>query len=340
MRVFQRFNGLSQKASVIIVTYNHEKYIRTCLLSVLNNNPKEVIVIDNNSKDKSAAIAKEFESSKVKVIKNKKNVGYGLANNLGVKKTKGKYVVILNPDTRVESNCLEELLKPLVGKERTIVTPKILTYDGLRINTCGNIEHFTGLTFCRGLNLPPTSFQYFEQVSGFSGACFAMKKGDYMRLGDFNKQFFSYMEDTELSWRAHVKGVKIFYIPTSVVYHDYNLKVSPQKIYHLEKGRYMILKKYLNLKWLLALFPSLLMTEILTWGYAFLQGREGLKFKLNALRESLQEPVKKIRCSRKKLLKSLAWKVPESQLAYSFFDRAVRRMINFIYWLNYHFFVF
>lgn len=222
------------KVSVVIVTHNHERYIRDCLNSVLENNPYEIIVVDNSSKDRSTEIVKEFPE--VKLIENKENIGYGRGNNLGVKHSKGKYVVILNPDTKVEKNWLEELLKPLKKEKKLITTPKILMYDGAKINTCGNIKHFTGLAFTRGLNEKPERFNMFEYVNAFSGACFAMRKKEYLELGGFDENFFNYMEDVEFSWRAYVNGFKILYIPTSIVYHDYRLEVLPKKIYHLEKG--------------------------------------------------------------------------------------------------------
>jgi len=326
--------SLSAKASVVIVTYNHRMYIEECLNSVLANSPLEVIVVDNDSADGTVEfIEKSFPQ--IKLIKSSRNLGYSGGNNLGVGYAKGKYVVILNPDTKVEKNWLEELLKPLELEEKTITSPKILTYDGSKINTCGNMEHFTGLTFTKGLDENPKKFNEFEYLSGLSGACFAMKKKDYLELGGFDEEFFSYMEDAEFSWRIHAKGFKILYVPTSIIYHDYVLKVPPKKIYHLEKGRYIILRKYLNWKWCLMLLPSLLMTEILTWGYSILNGVTGVKFKIKGIKDGITTEIEKINCDRKKLLKSLDWKIPEDQLSHNIIDRIVKKFANFVYWINY-----
>ncbi len=325
---------LSSKASVIIVTYNHRKYMEECLSSVLANDPLEVIVVDNMSIDGTVELI-EKEFPQVKLIKNPRNLGYGGGNNLGVRHARGEYVVILNPDTKVEKNWLEELLKPLKKEEKLITTPKILTYDGSRINTCGNIEHFTGLTFTRGLNEHPDKFGEFRYISGFSGACFAMRRSEYLELEGFDENFLTYMEDAEFSWRAHARGFRILYVPTSIVYHDYELKVPPKKIYHLEKGRYIILRKYLTWKELLMMSPSLTMTEMLTWGYSVLRGVEGIKFKIKGLRDGISLKVEKVECDRKKLLKSLDWETPEDQLSYSVVDRVIKKIANFIYWMNY-----
>ena len=326
--------SLSNKASVIIVTYNHKKYMTDCLTSVLGNDPLEVIVVDNGSTDGTPEFIEE-NFPEVKVIRSPKNMGYGGGNNLGVVHARGEYVVILNPDTKVGKNWLEELLKPLGKEEKLITTPKILTYDGSKINTCGNIDHFTGLTFTRGLNESPEKFDRFEYLSGLSGACFAMRRTDYLELGGFDENFLTYMEDAEFSWRAHAEGFKILYVPTSIVYHDYELRVPPQKIYHLEKGRYIVLRKYLSWKELLLMLPSLLATEILTWGYSLLNGVEGVRFKIKGLKDGITAKVEKTEYNRKKLLKSLDWKIPEEQLSYNTIDRTIKKVVNFIYWVNY-----
>lgn len=327
---------LERNASIVIVTYNHEKYIKKCILSIVrSSSPKEIIVVDNNSQDSTvkilASLTKKYPF--IRVIRNKKNVGFGTANNIGVRKTKGEYIIFLNPDTYVTRGWLKKLLEPFKHADRLVTTPKILTFEG-KINTCGLLLHFTGLGFVRGWLEDPQKFNEREFLHGVSGACFAIRKEDYIRLGGFDESFFVYMDDVEFSWRLSAKGFRILLVPSSIVYHDYSLKTSPQKIYYLEKGRYIILRKYFDKTWLLFFLPSLLVTEILSFGYCFLNGRDYVYFKLKALRDGLRAEVNKVKCSRKKLLKSMVWKIPNE-----FFGKSVTSVVepiaNFIYLMNY-----
>lgn len=322
--------------SVIIVTYNNEDQIQNCLKSILAQNPGEIIIVDNNSSDKTRDIIKNSFPS-VKLIYNKDNGGYGKGINLGSKFAKNDYLVVLNPDTMLKERCLIELVKPLEIGDATLTIPKALFYDESSINTCGNIEHFTGLAFTRHLNCHPNKFNKCQYVNGLSGVCFAIKREDYLNLGGFDESFFLYMEDVDFSWKLNSKELKILYVPEAVICHDYKLDVSPKKIYYLEKGRYMILRKYLTFKEYLLISPSLIMSEILTWGYAILTGRSSIKFKLKAIKDGLTVEIQKEDSNNLEFLKYLDWKIPEGQLSYSKFDIFIKKIANVVYWVNYNF---
>jgi len=246
----------------------------------------------------------------------------------------GKYVVILNPDTIVRKGWLEELIKPLKARAGIITTPKILIYDGSAINTCGNINHFTGLTFTRGLGEDPESYSGQEYVSGFSGCCFAMKNEDYLGLGGFDEKFFLYNEDSEFSWRANLKGFRILFVPTSIVLHDYKLKVQPEKLYYLEKGRYMILRKYVSGQEMAFLIPSLAMAEILTFGYSARLGFEGLECKIRALAHGLISEVSREVGNKHDLYQSLNYTIPVDQLSSNPVDKLIKNIANRIFTWN------
>ena len=236
-----------EKTSVIIVTFNHRKYIENCLKSLLLNKPLEIIVVDNKSTDGTPEYIEE-NFPQVKLIRNNENLGYGAANNIGVQKAQGKYMVILNPDTKVEPHSLELLINPLESKENLVTIPKVLFYDGQSINTCGNIIHFTGLAFTRGIGENPGNWNTSQFVNGLSGVCFAITKENYVKLGGFDENIFHYMEDSEFSWRLNAYGFKILYIPECVIYHSYDFKYPQRKYINVEKGRYIILRKYLSLR--------------------------------------------------------------------------------------------
>jgi GT2 family glycosyltransferase len=321
-------------ASVIIVTFNHRKYLEKCLGSILDQDyPHEIIIVDNDSHDGTPEFI-ETGYPQVKVIRNKNN-GYGAGNNLGVSQSSGEYIVILNPDTIVEQGWLRELIVPLTKKPGIITAPKILLYDGSAINTIGNINHFTGLTFTRGLNEPPQSYHESRELSGVSGACFAISKEDYLKMGGFDERFFLYNEDSEFSWRAHIYDISIVFIPSSVLRHDYSLNVSPQKLYYLEKGRYLILKTYFSWKLWIVLIPSFILAEILTFGYAARFGWTGISFKARAFYEGLILTRSAKHRDGEKVLGHLEKSIPLDQLVSNGIERAGVRMCNWIFSWNF-----
>lgn len=327
---------MNELASVIIVTYNHREYLDACLTSVLKQDyPHEIILVDNCSQDGTVSFVREHFPG-VNVVESPDNRGYGAGNNLGVKYARGEYVVILNPDTVVEGGWLSSLLSPLKRQPKVITTSKILLYDGLAINTCGNINTITGLTFTRGLGADPSSFSDTEEVSGVSGACFAMRREDYLDLGGFDENFFLYNEDSELSWRAHLRNYRVLYVPTSVVRHDYQLSVSPEKIYFLEKGRYMILRKYFSRRDFLLFSPSLLIAELLTLGYALRFGRKGLSLKFKAIREGFGATVERIADGEARVFPHLCMVIPENQLTFNEFERFGKVISNKVFKWNFH----
>ncbi len=327
---------MEEKASIIIVTYNSRRYLKSCIESIMKQDyPYEIIIVDNCSTDSTLEFIKE-NFPFIKLIESKKNMGYGAGNNLGVKYAKGEYIVVINPDTVVENNWLWELIKPLKYEIR-VTTSKILIYDGSTINTCGIINQFTGLSFTKNLGAKANICQKSEYLTGFSGCCFAMRNEDFIELGGFDENFFMYNDDTELAWRLHFKGFKILFVPTSIVKHDYKLKVPPEKIYHLEKGRYIILRKYYSWKYLLLLSPSLIIAEFLTFGYSLKSGWKGFSYKCKAIKHGLNVSVDIIEGNRNNLFNSLNNTIPIDQLTSNKAERIFMIFANCIFELNFRF---
>ena len=106
--------GENMKLSIIIVTYNSEKYIRQCIDSIINSDIKveyEICIIDNNSSDNTILLVKNYciNNKNIKLIKSK-NKGFNYANNIGIKNTNGELILLLNPDTIILDNAIQKLV--------------------------------------------------------------------------------------------------------------------------------------------------------------------------------------------------------------------------------------
>jgi GT2 family glycosyltransferase len=273
------------RCSVVIVTYNNHHEIEACLHSALRSlGPQdELIVVDNASSDGTAELI-SAAFPQITLVRAGNNLGFGGANNLGVRHARGEYLAFLNPDTTVESGWLNALLDVLQAEPQVgMVTSRILLMnDPERVNTCGNDVHISGLTLCRGLGRPRHEYDTLAEVAAVSGAAFAMRRALFETLGGFDESYFLYLEDTDLSLRARLAGWRILYAPDSIVYHDYRLTFGPHKTYYEERNRYWMLLKLLRARTLLALLPALLLAEVVTWGFVLLRERRNWRNKLRA----------------------------------------------------------
>jgi len=324
--------------SIIIVTYNSSKFIEKCINSIYEQGslkiyPFEIIIVDNCSTDDTIHLVQKNYPSVI-ILKNDKNRGYSNANNLGACRAEGEFLIILNPDTICEENSLNELIIPLFETDRLITTPKILIYNGSMISTCGNLIHFTGLAFPRGYGSESSSFPNSEYVCEMSGCCFAIRRKDFFELNGFDESFFLYHDDVDLSCRAHLKGYKILYVSTSVIRHNHLLNVLPKKIYYLEKGRYVILRKYFTSKELLLMSPSLLIAEVLTFGYSLKFGWKGIAYKLKSLFEGLTVGIDRTQETNNCLIEYLCASIPIDQLTSNKIERDVKILANMFFLWN------
>ncbi len=200
--------------SVIIVSYNSAAFLPTCLASLRTSNGtnKEVFVVDNCSKDNSAKIvAKNFPE--VKLIINTENKGFGAANNQALKESRGRYIIFLNPDTRVNPNTLKNAVTFMDTNQHIgLAGAKILHPDGTSQEsvsykypgekfTSGETDHLKGNIAC------------------VMGAFMIAGKPLLDELKGFDEDFFLYGEDQNLCWRIRKKGLYIGYIEDAVIFH-------------------------------------------------------------------------------------------------------------------------
>ncbi len=279
----------SIKSSVVTVTYNSASYVEECLDALGRQETEgafEIIVVDNGSMDETRELVRT-RYPEVTLIETS-NRGFGTGNNVGAARAQGKFLAFINPDTVPAPDWLAELTKPLKQKKLRICTSKILLMDnGKRINTCGNQLHFTGFGFPNGFGRPAEAYHGINSVDGISGAAFAIRKSTFELIGGFDEDFFLYCEDTELSWRARRHGCEIMLVASSQLAHRYELMFPQKKLYYLEFGRWLLLKKHYRVKEFLLLFPSLLMSVAIALAYAVRHGPSGLLAILRGLLNGL-----------------------------------------------------
>lgn len=295
--------------SVVIVTYNNRNEIDACLRSLGAHSPgAEIVVVDNMSSDGTADYIRGAYPS-VRLIESGRNDGFGAGVNRGVRESHGAYVAVLNPDVEVQENWLQPLIDTLASHPDVgLVTPTILLADpNNRVNACGNRPHLTGLTFCIGLNQPaPPVSSPPQEVPAISGAAFAIRRALWDQLGGFDEQFFMYLEDTDLSWRAVRHGYKVMHVPASRVVHEYELTVSAAKLYHLEYNRLRMLCRNLAPATLAIMSPALLAGEALIWAYCLSKGTDYLGAKWRTYRHLWRD--------RRKLRSGAVCPLPERTL--------------------------
>ncbi len=241
----------STKLSIIIVNYNVCDLLRTCLAQIVREADQkyttEVWVVDNNSSDNSTnMIRSEFPS--VKLIANKKNVGYAKANNIAIKKAKGEYVLLLNPDTIIEKNGLTKCLTFMDNHLNAgAMGVKMIDENGnyLPESKRGLPTPFTALYKLLGLyKLFPKSNRFGRYymshldknstgpVEVIAGAYMLIRKEVFTSIGYLDENFFMYGEDVDLSYRISNAGFQLYYYPEVTITH---LKGKSSKMYDLKK---------------------------------------------------------------------------------------------------------
>jgi GT2 family glycosyltransferase len=213
--------------SIVIVNYNGKIFLKKCLTSVLKTNyPNiEVIVVDNGSTDGSPELLRSFASdSEIKVILSETNLGFAGGNNVGIELATGDYVVFLNNDTTVEPNWINELVRVLES-DFTIgaAQSKLLLMDSpSHLDCAGLFSNFYGDTFARGQGEKDVEKYGCGEIFTCKGASMIVRRKILERIGSFDSDYFTYYEDTDLSWRIRLAGYKILFVPSSIVYHKCN----------------------------------------------------------------------------------------------------------------------
>lgn len=223
--------------SIIIVSYNTSDFLKECIESIrknTNNFNYEIIVVDNNSSDDSVEIIKK-KFPQVLVIESRENLGFSKANNLGVEKSKGRYVLFLNPDTVVYKDSLFGMVKFMdEHNEAGTATCKLLMPDG-RLddashrgfpNPWNSLSYFSGFSklfpsskLFGGYNLGFLDLSKTHEIDACAGAFMMVRRQAGEKIGWWDEDYFFYGEDLEFCFRLKENGWKIYFVPAFSVLH-------------------------------------------------------------------------------------------------------------------------
>ena len=210
------------KLSVVLITWNKKDLLRSCLKSLDKQNYKnfQTILVDNGSTDGTLAFIEKYYP-KIKVFSFKKNLGFPKAANEGIKASQSEYVILLNNDTIVDEDFVENLLKALdTHKECCGCTSKMIDFFNRDIlASAGDMMNDVGQSFPRGLSDSIDKFNKPEEVFLITGGASIFRKKVFEKIGFFDEDYFIYGEDGDWCFQAQLAGYKFWYEPKAIVYH-------------------------------------------------------------------------------------------------------------------------
>lgn len=222
--------------SIIIVNWNAKEYLLSCLASIeetAGECTKEIIVVDNASGDGSAA-ALEADFPNVQVIRSEDNLGFAKANNLGISKSRGRYVCLVNPDVIVLAACIPALVEMMDRNPRVgLAGPRMLNPDGTLQPSCRRSPTlWSGI--CTALYLPrlfPRAAMFSDclmrywphdtmrKVESLTGSFWIARREAIDDVGLLDEEFFLYGEDIDWCKRFWLGGWEVLFAPVGQAIH-------------------------------------------------------------------------------------------------------------------------
>ncbi len=259
--------------SVVILNWNTERLLRRCIASIKSSTKTgvdyEIIVVDNASEDGSRAmVTSEFPD--VKLVTNKKNIGFGAGNNRGAALARGRYILFLNSDTEMHEDCLLKMMRYADEHlEVGIIGPKLLNTDGSLQYSC---RHYPNLATGFFRNTPlgrlfpanrhnsdylMSSWDHAtnRNVDWVSGAALMIRRETANEVGMFDEDYFMYCEDVDLCRRVNMarrsmapeENWKVTYVPSASITHFIGRssdKVPTRMTYEFHRSQYLFYRKH------------------------------------------------------------------------------------------------
>lgn len=254
--------------SIVTLNYNGKRIMGDLLKSIekidFPKNELEILIVDNGSSDGSQEFFRKNYPN-IKLIENKRNLGFAGGMNVGVKHSKGKYVAILSNDLIVHKDWLKELVKVIKSSEKIAIVDPIIYEIGNK-NIKKTRSKFVGsgtntlMQFAVKLKDIDQNYKTPFYIFSPSGSCLFNKE----ILGiPFDPDYFIYAEDTYIGWLARLKGYSVVKVPTSILYHRggitvNNMNMKSYFLYLCERNRFINMLIFYDIKTLIKLVPLLI----------------------------------------------------------------------------------
>jgi GT2 family glycosyltransferase len=241
-------NSISQNpvVSIVLITYKDKNYLEQCLKNItinVKNLKFEIILVDNSSPDDISGIINKY-SELIHYIRLPINLGFGRANNIGIKYAKGQYILLLNTDTLLSENVIIEMLSVIKSDSKIgLVSAMVLPFSYQN-------KKFVEDDKIRYINVPTTT-----------GCCMLFRKNQFVLgpFGVFDPYFFFYAEDLDLCFRVWLEGKRVVVLTNSYIYHastGIKFKESQHSDIKYRYGFHYFL--YYTLKWRSSLYSIFL----------------------------------------------------------------------------------
>lgn len=234
------------KVFVILVNYNGISDTLECIKSVLESTYKDIyiVVVDNNSDIYNLKKLKTVNDLRIKTIYLDKNMGFGVANNIGVDyaiQHNARYVLLLNNDTVIDIDMISLLVKN--ANSVTITVPTMYYFKS------ENKVWYAGgyVSKTKGTSVHYTEEQERGYVSFATGCCMLIHTDIIKKIGLFDENYFMYYEDTDFSIKVQQNNMKILYESKAILWHKVgstSKKIHGLQRYYLTRNRLYLLKKY------------------------------------------------------------------------------------------------
>ena len=225
------------KVSVVLVNFRGIDDTLNAIKSIQETNyPREqleIVVVDNASGDSSVEKLKNL-GNQIVLVESSENLGFAGGVNLGVKKSSGEIIGLLNNDAKCDINWINTAVDTFLNdKDVASVASKVLTWDGSAVDFVDGSLTWYGMGYKREA-LKPTDevIDFKREVLFGTGSAMFFKKDIFEQVGGFDDRFFMFYEDVDLGWRLNLLGYKVIYEPKSIAYHKHHASIDKFGKYH------------------------------------------------------------------------------------------------------------